>query len=101
MSHIAFDHVLARTAAGRLDQLADGLEGRLHQHSTALHPAAAAIDPVSRQTARTLGEVGGSFRQSYLGGVGELRKIAANLRSHADLVEGSDGDAVDMFKPLM
>ncbi|MFI5779334.1 PE family protein [Nocardia sp. NPDC051570] len=101
MSRIAFDHELARLAAGRLDALADGLEGGLRDRSPALHPVAAALDPVSVRTAQTLDEVGTSFRQSYLSGVGELRKIAANLRSHADLHEGSDNDSVQMFQPLM
>ncbi|QBS43430.1 PE domain-containing protein [Nocardia sp. CS682] len=101
MGQIAFDGELARLAAGRLDTLADGLEGTLHRRGDALSPAAAGLDPVSRQTAQTIGAVGGSFQESYLSGVGELRKIAANLRSHADLAAVADGDVVDSFKPLM
>ncbi|MRH89371.1 PE domain-containing protein [Nocardia sp. SYP-A9097] len=101
MSRIAFDHELARQAAGRLDALADGLESGLRDSSAALSPAAAALDPVSRRTSQSIEEVGVSFRQSYLGGAVELRKIAANLRSHADLHEGADGDAVAAFQPLM
>ncbi|WP_330179060.1 PE domain-containing protein [Nocardia sp. NBC_01503] len=101
MSRIAFDHELARQAAGRLDLLADGLEGGLRNSSASLSPVAAAQDPVSRRTSLSIDEVGVSFRQSYLGGVGELRKIAANLRAHADLHEGAGNDVVDAFKPLM
>ncbi|MFI9504702.1 PE domain-containing protein [Nocardia sp. NPDC052566] len=101
MSQIAFDGELARLAAGRLDTLADGLEGAMHRRGDALSPVAAALDPVSRQTAQTIGAVGGSFQDSYRSGVGELRKIAANLRAHADLTAVADGDVVDSFKPLM
>ncbi|MET7768240.1 PE domain-containing protein [Nocardia sp. NPDC005366] len=101
MSRIAFDHELARLAAGRLDTLADSLEGDLGGATAALRPRAAAQDPVSVQSAQTLGAVGDSFLDAYLGGVGELRKVAANLRSHADLHENADGDAVELFRPLM
>ncbi|QIS02302.1 PE domain-containing protein [Nocardia brasiliensis] len=101
MSRIAFDGELARAAAGRLDTLADGLDAALHRRRDALGPAAAALDPVSRQTAQTIGAVGGSFQESYASGVGELRKIAANLRAHADLAVVADDDVVDSFKPLM
>ena len=100
MSDIAFDHGLARMAAGRLDILADSLEGRMNDSVPMLHPAASALDPVSTRSAQTLGDVGGSFRQSYLSGVHELRKIAANLRTHADLHENAEGDSADFFRPL-
>ncbi|MBU3068082.1 PE domain-containing protein [Nocardia sp. NEAU-G5] len=101
MSRIAFDHGLARIAAGRLDNLADVLEGRMTDSAHTLHPAAGGLDPVSTRTAQTLGVVGVSFRDSYLSGVHELRKIAANLRTHADTHENTDGDAAGLFGPLM
>ncbi|MEU6833569.1 PE domain-containing protein [Nocardia beijingensis] len=100
MSSIAIDQQLARMAAGRLDMLADDLEGGLLQRSDALRPVPAAADPVSRHTAQVLRQVSASFEQSCLGGVGELRKIAANLRSHADLVGNSDDDAMESFQRL-
>ncbi|MEU2036289.1 PE domain-containing protein [Nocardia amamiensis] len=100
MSSIAIDHELARMAAGRLDMLADGLESGLLQRGDALRPVPGAADPVSRHTAQVLRQVSGSFEQSYLGGIGELRKIAANLRSHADLVGDSDDEAVQSFQRL-
>ncbi|MGC4994613.1 PE domain-containing protein [Nocardia salmonicida] len=100
MSSIAIDHELARMAAVRLDMLADGLESGLTHRATALRPVSAAADPVSRHTAQTLQHVSGSFEESYSGGIGELRKIAANLRSHADLVGNSDDDAVQSFQRL-
>ncbi|MGF6882766.1 hypothetical protein ABIA39_001708 [Nocardia sp. GAS34] len=101
MSRIAFDHGLARIAAGRLDTLADVLESRMTDSAPTLHPAAAALDPVSLRTAQTLGGAGESFRESYLSGVHELRKIAANLRTHADTHENTEGDAAGLFSPLM
>ncbi|BDT90646.1 hypothetical protein IFM12275_06220 [Nocardia sputorum] len=101
MSRIAIDNELAVLAAGRLESLADGLESGLRQRGAALRPTAAAADAVSRHTSQTLGQVGCSFEESYLGGVGELRKIAANLRSHADLVVNSDDDAVQSFRSLI
>ncbi|MFE9789614.1 PE domain-containing protein [Nocardia salmonicida] len=101
MSNIAIDHELARLAAGRLDMLADGIEDTLRQRATSLRPISAAADPVSRHTAQTLRQVSGSFEESYLSGAGELRKIAANLRSHADLVTDSDDDAVQSFQRLV
>jgi hypothetical protein len=100
MSHVAFDHGLARLAAGRLDTLADSLEGQMNDSVPALHPAAPALDPVSNRTSQTLGNVSVMFRQSYLSGVHELRKIAANLRTHADLHESTEGDSADFFRPL-
>jgi hypothetical protein len=100
MSKIAFDHELAKQAAGRLDALADQLESDLNGAGHALHPAPAAVDAVSAQTGDTLDEVGGSFRDSYLSGVRELRKIAANMRAHSDSFGDTDSDAVDSFRGL-
>lgn len=97
MSHVAIDQELARLAAGRLDSLADGLEGGMQDSYAALRPAAAGLDPVSIRTSQTFSEVGGSFRESYLSGVRELRKIAANLRSHADLAEGAESNNAQLF----
>ncbi|MQY24971.1 PE domain-containing protein [Nocardia aurantia] len=100
MSKIAFDHELAKQAAGRLDALADELEAGLANAGHSLGPAPAAIDPVSARTGDTLDEVGGSFRDSYLSGVRELRKIAANMRAHSDSFGDTDSDAVDVFRGL-
>lgn len=101
MSQISYDGEIARLAAGRLDSLADSLVATMHRRGDALDPVAAALDPVSRATALSLGAVGGSFQESYASGVGELRQIAANLRAHAALAAGSDDDAVDSFTSLM
>ncbi|TCJ97754.1 PE family protein [Nocardia alba] len=101
MSRIEIDHELARTAAGRLDQLADGLEGSLRLRTASLSPVAAALDPVSRTTAQTIGTVGDSFQQSYAGGIEQLRQVAANLRAHAVLVESTEDDGSDLFRSLM
>ncbi|MBO0878839.1 MAG: PE domain-containing protein [Mycobacterium sp.] len=100
MSKLTFDHELALHTAGRLDTLADQLEGRLRTTSTSLHPAAGAHDAVSLHTARTLGQVGASFHESYLTGPHELRKIAANLRSHAKSFTAADDQGVDTFRSL-
>ncbi|WP_019931128.1 PE domain-containing protein [Nocardia sp. BMG111209] len=100
MSKIAFDHELARQAAGRLDALADELEAGLTHAGHSLSPAAAAVDPVSDRTGDTLDTVGSSFRDSYLSGVRELRKIAANMRAHSDSFGDTDSDAVDTFRGL-
>lgn len=100
MNKLAFDHELARQAAGRLDALADQLEQRLHDTNAALSPAAAALDPVSLHTARTLDQVAVSFQQSYLTGPHELRKIAANLRTHSTSFDGADNEAADTFRAL-
>ncbi|MQY22483.1 PE domain-containing protein [Nocardia macrotermitis] len=100
MNKLAFDHEMARETASRLDSLADRLDGQLHDAQPALGPAAAALDPVSVATARTLHEVGASFRESYRTGPHELRKIAANLRAHADSFGNADGETVDAFRAL-
>ncbi|MFR9773827.1 hypothetical protein [Nocardia sp. SC052] len=80
MSSIAIDHQLARMAAGRLDMLADDLEGGLLQRSDALRPVPAAADPVSRHTAQVLRQVSASFEQSCLGG---RRRTAQDRREPA------------------
>ncbi|MBU3065197.1 PE domain-containing protein [Nocardia sp. NEAU-G5] len=98
MSKFAFDHDLARHAAGRLDTLADLLEGDLHHSQAALGPAAPAHDPVSLQVALTLDQVGDSFRQAYRSGVHELRKIAANMRAHSDSFADSEDQSADAFR---
>jgi uncharacterized protein YukE len=97
----AFDHELARQAAGRLDTLADQLEGSLRDTQISLSPAAAALDRVSVHTGQTFDRVGDSFQQSYRTGVLELRKIAANLRSHSDSFGDTDDQAVDAFHALL
>jgi uncharacterized protein YukE len=101
VNKLTFDHELARQAAGRLDTLADRLEGTLRDAQISLHPAAAALDPVSRHTGQTFDQVGGSFQQSYRTGVHELRKIAANLRSHSDAFGDTDDQSVDAFRSLL
>ncbi|MCX4093080.1 PE domain-containing protein [Nocardia sp. alder85J] len=101
MSKIAFDHELARQAAGRLDSLADQLESGMTGAGGSLNPAAAALDAVSATTGDTLDSVGSSFRDSYLTGVTELRKIAANMRAHSDSFGDTDTDAVDSFRGLL
>ncbi|WP_216897437.1 PE domain-containing protein [Nocardia alni] len=100
MNKLAFDHELARQAAGRLDALADQLEDRLRDAQPSLGPAHAALDPVSLHTARTFDQVGGSFQESYRTGTHELRKIAANLRAHSDSFGDTDDQAVDAFHAL-
>lgn len=80
MSRIAIDNDLAVLAAGRLDSLADELESGLRQRGAALRPAAAAADAVSRHTSLTLGQVGCSFEESYLGG---CRRAAQDRREPA------------------
>ncbi|WP_067667025.1 PE domain-containing protein [Nocardia miyunensis] len=100
MNKLAFDHELARQAAGRLDSLADQLEGRLRDSHPSLSPATAALDPVSRHVAGTFDRVGDSFQQSYLTGANELRKIAANLRTHSNSFGDTDNEAVDAFRAL-
>ncbi|MBU3065404.1 PE family protein [Nocardia sp. NEAU-G5] len=101
MSKLAFDHELARQAAGRLDTLADRLEGSLRDAQISLRPAAAANDRVSLHTGQTFDQVGDSFQQSYRTGVHELRKIAANLRSHSDSFGDTDDQSVEAFRGLL
>ncbi|MGW5455932.1 PE domain-containing protein [Nocardia sp. NPDC003979] len=100
MSKIAYDGEIARQAAGRIDTLADSLAAQLQQRRDSLSPVAAALDPVSGHTAATLTTVSDSFADSYGSGVTELRKIAANLRAHADLAVATEDDTVALFTPL-
>lgn len=83
MCSVQFDHDMAQQAAERLDSLADLLERNLRDNGHALTLVPAGIDAVSQHAVQTFNHVAVSYQHSYGQGVHELRKLAANLRSHA------------------
>lgn len=83
MCSVQFDQAMAQRAAERLDSLADLLDRNLRESSDALTLVPAGIDEVSQHAVQTFNHVAVSYQHSYRQGVHELRKLAANLRSHA------------------
>ncbi len=95
-----FDPVAVTMAAERLDALADRMDGNLRRSSRSLTVVPAAIDEVSQRAAGTFNDVSADYRQGYAGGVRELRKLAANLRSHARTVSYSEDDNAAGFRRI-
>ncbi|MET8872184.1 PE family protein [Nocardia sp. NPDC004604] len=98
--HVEFDSVAADRVAARLDALADRLDRTLSGTHCALSPAPAGVDAVSATAAESFGDVGEGFQQSYAGGVYELRKLAAQMRSHAQSFRSVDALNVALFDGL-
>ncbi|MER7453411.1 PE family protein [Nocardia beijingensis] len=91
---VQFDPVAARSAAARLDDLADRLESDLHASDLALRVVPASIDEVSERAASTMNEVAASYSDSASTGILELRKLAATLRAQADRFGRSEAESV-------
>jgi uncharacterized protein YukE len=97
---VEFDPVAARAAAHRLDAMADRLDRNLRDSSHALSLVPAGIDEVSRRATQTFDDVSASYRSAYADGVHELRKLAANLRSHARTFSRVDAEGASRFRTL-
>jgi len=95
-----FDPIGVGMAAERLDALADRLDGNLRQSSRSMTVVPAAVDEVSQRAARTFNDVSADYQRGYAAGVHELRKLAANLRSHAQTVGYSEADNAAGFRKL-
>ncbi|MGW6724420.1 PE family protein [Nocardia sp. NPDC055029] len=80
---VQFDATAARSAAARLDGLADRLEQDLLAGERPLAVAPAGIDEVSLRAAETMTGAGTSYLDTGRAGVFELRKLAALLRDQA------------------
>ncbi|MFE9321088.1 PE domain-containing protein [Nocardia sp. NPDC052278] len=90
----------ADRVATRLDALADRLDHTLSGTYGALSPAPAGADAVSARAAKTFEDVGDGFRQTYAGGVYEVRKLAAQMRFHAQSFRSVDALNVTLFDGL-
>ncbi|WP_454198368.1 PE domain-containing protein [Nocardia sp. Marseille-Q1738] len=87
-----FDPAEARKSAADLDALAARLEADLRQSMPALDVEPAGSDEVSGRAAETLRGVASSYDEAASAGVLEIRKLAAALRSHTDLLVRMDDD---------
>jgi uncharacterized protein YukE len=97
---VEFDPVAARAAAHRLDAMADRLDRNLRDSSHALSLVPAGIDEVSRRATQTFDDVSASYRSAYADGVHELRKLAANLRSHVRTFASAEADSAGALSAL-
>ncbi|MEU2034649.1 PE domain-containing protein [Nocardia amamiensis] len=87
-----FDPIEARRSAADLDALAARLEADLRQSMPALAVEPAGSDEVSGRAAETLRGVSSSYDEAASAGVLEIRKLAAALRSHTELLVRMDDD---------
>jgi hypothetical protein len=101
MGSVQFDQAMARQAAQRLDSLADLLDRNFHDHSHALALMPAGVDAVSERAVQTFNHVAASYHHSYTQGARELRKLAANLRSHAQQFDKADHAGTEPFVALV
>ncbi|MEE3850991.1 PE family protein [Gordonia sp. LSe1-13] len=85
-------------AAGRLDRLAERLENSLGALTPALTVPAAGRDEVSQTSATSFNSVAEAFSTDSARGVEELRKIAALLRSQAQVYARGEDDAAAEFR---
>ncbi|MEU7631984.1 PE domain-containing protein [Nocardia sp. NPDC049220] len=91
-----FDPIRARKSAADLDALAARLDADLRGSLPALAVESAGLDEVSGRTAETMRDVASSYGESATAGVLEIRKLAAALRSHTDvLLQMEDDSAAD------
>jgi hypothetical protein len=96
-AHIEFIPDAADHIADQLDAMADRLEQNMREARRSLALVPAAIDEVSRRAARTLNSVSASYQVSYADGVREVRKIAAQVRTHAHRMRRIDGENATLF----
>ncbi|MGW5386500.1 PE family protein [Nocardia sp. NPDC003963] len=87
-----FDSEKAHTAAADLEALITRLETGLRRYAPATQVVPAGRDEVSTQAAETMTTVATNFEDVSVAGIGEIRNLAAALRSHADQVTLMDGD---------
>ncbi|WP_280234045.1 PE family protein [Nocardia cyriacigeorgica] len=95
---VQFDAAGARAAALELDGLADRLERSFSTRAAALQVEPAGADEVSLIAAQTMNEVATSFGDSAAAGIGELRKLAATLRSQITGFGRSESDSAAGFE---
>ncbi|WP_040774466.1 PE family protein [Nocardia pneumoniae] len=87
-----FDPTQARKSAADLDALAARLDSDLRQSLPALAVEPAGLDEVSGRAAETLRGVASSYDEAASAGVLEIRKLAAALRSHTDVLVRMEDD---------
>ncbi|MFQ6324608.1 PE domain-containing protein [Nocardia sp. CWNU-33] len=91
-----FESAQAIKSATALDALAARLETDLRQRLPALAVEPAGVDEVSVRAAESLRGVASSYDEAATAGILEVRKLAAALRSHTDvLVRMDDENAAD------
>ncbi|WP_067696067.1 PE family protein [Nocardia jejuensis] len=100
MGSVRFDAATALSAAADLDALADRLEATLKAETPALRVQSAGADEVSLQAADTLTGVGNSYVQQSGLGIGELRALAAAVRTHAATFQQIESDSTADFTNL-
>ena len=76
----------------QIDELAGRVERVMRDEAVNLTVTASGRDEVSQKIANTLNEVHASFGTASDKGLGELREVAATLRSHSNNVVASDQD---------
>ncbi|WP_040788669.1 PE domain-containing protein [Nocardia paucivorans] len=96
-----FEPSLARKSATALDALAARLESDLQQQLPALAVEPAAQDEVSVRAAESLRDVASSYGDAATAGVLEIRKLAAALRSHTDVLTRMDEDNADGLRAVI
>lgn len=96
-SGVTFDPVAAGQAAVRLDALADRMERDLRADEPVLTVAPGGLDEVSVRAAQTMTDVATSFSDSAFGGILELRKLAATLRSQSMLFGAAEDASAAEF----
>ncbi|MFI6870175.1 PE domain-containing protein [Nocardia sp. NPDC050406] len=94
---VRFDSASALAAAAQLDALADRLAAGVQAEQPKLTLVAAGSDEVSQRATQTLNAVVASFQQSAGGGVDELRKLAATLRTQTDNFAQAEGQSAHGF----
>lgn len=78
----------------QLDELAARAQRVLQDEAVNLAVTPSARDEVSQRVAATLNEVHGSFGTAADQGLGEMREVAATLRSHSDNIVAADEDFI-------
>jgi hypothetical protein len=78
----------------QLDELAARAQRVLVDEGVNLTVTPSARDEVSQRVASTLNEVHTSFGTAADKGLGEMREVAATLRSHSDNIAAADEDFV-------
>lgn len=93
-----FEPSLARKSATALDTLAARLETDLQRQLPVLAVEPAAVDEVSVRAAESLRSVASSYGDAAAAGIQEIRKLAAALRSHTDVLVRMDEENADGFR---
>ena len=95
---IDLDAVEIIRSAANLEKIAESLEADLARFDTTVGVVIPPRDEVSVAAIQAANKTASVFRIDATGGVGEIRRVAAALRVHAEAVMAADTDSAGVLR---